>query len=291
MIRIRGLEKRYGDHVALAGVDLTVPRGSIYGLVGPNGAGKTTLLSILAGLRSATRGEVAIDAPVAQRAVLPDAPRFDPWLKAREVVALAAELSGGATASRVAEVLDLAGLTEAADRASGGFSRGMLQRLGLAATLVADPLVVLLDEPAAALDPAGRREVLDVVDRMRGDATVIFSSHILADVQAVSDRVGILDRGVLRYEGSVGDLLDGVAETAYLVRVRTGEEAVATRLAATPWVNAVTRPAPGLLRVAVRSLAEAETRLVPALAEVGAAIVSVEPQPVTLERAFLELTR
>ena len=129
--------------------------------------------------------------------VLPDTPLFDQWLTAREVVDLALFISTGAhNDTRVEDILTQAGIAEAADRAVGGFSRGMLQRLGLAASLVAGPDLVLLDEPCSALDPLGRREVLDLIARLRGDATVVFSSHILADVQEVCDTVGILREGI-----------------------------------------------------------------------------------------------
>lgn len=291
MIRIRSLTKRYGDRFALDEVTLTVPTGSVYGLVGPNGAGKTTMLSILAGLRRPTSGETSIDAPPNRRAVLPDAPRFDKWLTGREVVELAAHLAGQTNPAAVDRVLRDAGLDEAGDRAVGGFSRGMLQRLGIAASLVGDPVVVLLDEPASALDPSGRREVLDLVDRMRGDATVVFSSHILGDVQAVCDRVGILHEGRLRYEGEVSKLLDSVAETAYLIRVRGDTAPVIAALSAKPWVAAASvLQGETTIRVVVDSLSTAERHLVPALASVEQPIVSVEPEAVTLEKAFLELT-
>jgi len=291
VIRVQSLTKRYDATVALDNVDLSVPAGSVYGLVGPNGAGKTTLLSILAGLRRATGGTVEIDVPFEERAVLPDAPRFDKWLTAREVVALSAHLGGTRDPARTRESLAEAGLAEAADRRVGGFSRGMLQRLGIAATLVTSPKLVMLDEPAAALDPAGRREVLDVVDRMRGASTVLFSSHILGDVQAVCDRVGILDKGRLLFEGEVDDLLGGDGRSAYVVRVRGDADRVAERLAGEGWVGAIEVAADHLLRIAVTSLTEAERGLVPALAEVGVQVVSIEPEQVTLEDVFLELTR
>lgn len=178
MIRTDGLTKRYGSNLALESVDLDVPDGSVYGLVGPNGAGKTTLLGILAGLRRASEGSVDIAADPKAVAVLPDAPRFDPWLTGREVVDLARHLTApDSPADRVDEVLGEAGLSDAADRTVGGYSRGMLQRLGVACTLVGSPRLVLLDEPASALDPLGRREVLDLIARMRGSATVLFSSR------------------------------------------------------------------------------------------------------------------
>lgn len=291
MIRTRGLTKRYGANTALDRVDLDVPAGSVYGLVGPNGAGKTTLLSILAGLRRATSGEVAIDARESRRAVLPDSPRFERWLTAREVVDLAATLGGVDDPAAVARLLAAAGFGDDADRPVGGFSRGMLQRLGIAATVVADPEVVLLDEPAAALDPAGRREVLDLVERMRGAATVVFSSHILADVQAVCDRVAILDRGVLRFEGAVEELLAAGTANTYLIRVRSGTDVVERRLEREAWVQSVNRAADRVVRIVVRSPAEAELRLVKVLADTGVPIVAIEPEALSLEQVFLEVTR
>jgi ABC-2 type transport system ATP-binding protein len=291
VIRVDGLTKSYGEQVALDSVDMTVPAGAVYGLVGPNGAGKTTLLSILAGLRRPAAGRVEIDAAAEHRAVLPDAPRFDKWLTAREVVGLAAGLGGVPGSDRIDSMLEEAGLAESADRAVAGFSRGMLQRLGIAATLVTDPQLVMLDEPAAALDPAGRREVLDVVERMRGSSTVLFSSHILSDVQAVCDWVGILDGGRLLYEGPVPDLLGGASRMAYLVRVRHGPEIVAATLQEHDWVLGVEFPAEHLLRVAVATLDAAEQNLVPALTAAGVPVISVEPERVSLEQVFLELTR
>jgi len=297
MIRTRGLVKRYGSHAALDGVDLNVPAGSVYGLAGPNGAGKTTLLGILAGLRKATEGEVTVETEPGEVSVLPDTPRFDPWLTGREVVALALTLSSGLGSStahehadRVEEVLGQAGLTEASVRRCGGYSRGMLQRLGIASTLVARPALILLDEPASALDPQGRREVLDLIATLRGCATVLFSSHILGDVQEVCDTVGILHHGRLLFQGPLTDLLVGRAVPRYELRVRNNSDAVAAALSREPWVTSATAAYGGIVHVEVTSLADAELRLTGALAATGASVVSIRPEEVSLERAFLELT-
>jgi ABC-2 type transport system ATP-binding protein len=297
MIHTRGLIKRYGTHTALDGVDLEVPVGSVYGLAGPNGAGKTTLLGILAGLRKATEGEVVVKAETGEVAVLSDTPRFDPWLTGKEVVALALTLSSTdgtmtahARAERVDEVLAQSGLTEAAGRRCGGYSRGMLQRLGIASTLVARPSLILLDEPASALDPQGRREVLDLITTLRGHATVLFSSHILGDVQEVCDTVGILHHGRLLFQGPLSDLLVGRAVPRYELRVRNGASAVAAALSREKWVSSATAAEGGVVHVEVTSLADAESRLAGALAATGASVVSMQPEEVTLERAFLELT-
>ncbi len=260
----------------------------MYGLAGPNGAGKTTLLGILAGLKESTEGEVTVAVAPGEVAVLPDTPRFDPWLTGREVVELALALGapGGPgparrDADRVAEVLAQSGLSEAADRRCGGYSRGMLQRLGIACTLVARPTLILLDEPASALDPQGRREVLDLITTLRGQATVLFSSHILGDVQEVCDAVGILHQGRLLFQGPLTDLLVGRAVPRYVVRLRA--KADTDVVAATASDGAV-------VQVEVATLGDAERLLPGALAATGVPVVSLAPEAVSLERAFLELT-
>jgi ABC-2 type transport system ATP-binding protein len=289
---MRALTKRYGTTTALDDINLEVPDGSIYGLAGPNGAGKTTILGIIAGLKEATSGDVVLGVGRHEIAVLSDTPQFDKWLTGREVVALSLELaSPGADGARVDQVLAETGLTEPAGRRVGGYSRGMLQRLGIAATLVSRPRLLLLDEPASALDPQGRREVLDLITRLRGTATVLFSSHILADVQEVCDTVGILRGGRLLFQGPLHQLLVGSAVPRYEVRLR-GETAPAiAALRRAPWVTQVRESDAGGILVEVRSLQDAEVGLPRALAEAGASVVSLRPEEVSLERAFLELTQ
>ena len=167
----------------------------------------------------------------------------------------------------------------------------MLQRLGLAATVVGNPELLLLDEPAAALDPSGRREVLDLVRRLRGQATVVFSSHILVDVQEVSDWVGILDCGRLVFQGPVGDLLVRHAASAYLVTVRAGLDQAEAALTGRIWVSGVTRVGDRTLRVRVSSLEQAEAELFGALAASGARVERGSREAATLEDIFLEVTR
>jgi ABC-2 type transport system ATP-binding protein len=249
------------------------------------------LLSILVGLRQPTSGTVTLDVARERIALVPDTPSFEPWLTAREVVALARSLVGLAkSAEAVESTLRLTGLADAADRANGGFSRGMLQRLGLASAMAGEPTLLVLDEPAAALDPAGRRGVLDLVSDLSGGTTVLFSSHILADVQQVCDTIGILRDGRLLFQGPTRDLLAGKAAPAFTVRLRAPFDGVVDALEAAPWVHLVERPGLDRLRVTVASTDAAETELVRTLADAGARVVGIAPAEVDLEHVFLELT-
>jgi len=289
LVSTDAVSKRYKDVVALDRVDLAVPAGSVYGLVGPNGAGKTTMLGILAGLRKPTSGSIHVGTSSVE--VLPDTPKFDGWLTGREVVDLSRTLAdNGTPESAVDSILDAAGLSEASGRKVRGFSRGMLQRLGLAAALVSGPDLLLLDEPAAALDPAGRREVLNLVTAMHGKSTVLFSSHILDDVQEVCDEIGILTRGQLVYQGSLEGLLDRHVSNRYIVRLRSGAERVAEALNAEPWVVEASVGVSSAVTVSVSDVQEAERRLVRVLADVGEPVISVSPESTSLEEVFLEVT-
>jgi ABC-2 type transport system ATP-binding protein len=289
-VQVTDITKRYGETTALDDVTLSVHRGSVYGLVGPNGAGKTTLLGILSRLRRPTSGTFSVQAR--RVGVLPDTPSFDPWLTAFEVV----DLSRALNAKEIPEasvdaVLDRAGLGHASRRKVGGFSRGMLQRLGLAAAVVGEPDLLLLDEPAAALDPAGRREVLDMVAALRGSSTVVFSSHILDDVQQVCDTVGILKQGAIAYEGTLDELVRNAGhEAAYNVRFRGDGSRLAEILNAEGWVTTVVL-GDDHLTVAAASAAVIERELTRCLARAQIPIVSVAPIERSLEDVFLEVTK
>ena len=204
--------------VAVRNLSLRVEPGQIYGLLGPNGSGKSTTLKIILGLVSPTRGAARIfgrdSSEVASREAvgfLPESPYFYKYLTGAETLRFYGRLCGmrgtGLT-KRIAELLELVGLTEARDRRLSGYSKGMLQRIGLAQALVHDPKLVVLDEPTAAVDPAGSREIRDLIlDLKRRGMTVLLSSHLLGQVQEVCDRVGILANGVLVREGAMKELL------------------------------------------------------------------------------------
>jgi ABC-2 type transport system ATP-binding protein len=291
ILRTHDLVRSYGPHAGVLGVDLEVPRGSVYGLVGPNGAGKTTLLGLLTGLRRPDSGSIELSVQRQHVALVPDVPEFEKWLTATEVVSLSATLVGAPVSpARVSDELSRVGLDEAADRRVGGFSRGMTQRLALAAASVLDPELVLLDEPSSALDPAGRAAVLDLIAEWAQRATVMLSSHILADVQRVADVVGVLRAGELVYQGSVRTLLDQYLPPTWLVRVRGDVEPLRARLGAVDWVEGCDVVGPGLLRVRSRSVEDGERGIVVAAAACDARVLSIQPEEADLEAAFLALT-
>ena len=207
VLEISDLTKRYGKLTALAGLNLTLHQGTVHGLVGPNGAGKTTMLLIISGLRRKTSGEITFGVPTNKVMLMPDTPDFFPLLTAREIVDLARyPFRKEVSEESVTEVIELVGLGDSIDRRVGGFSRGMKQRLGLATTLIGEPQLLLLDEPCSALDPIGRREILDVILRLRSKSTVLFSTHLLSDVEAVCDSVTVVDHGKTLYEGTVSGI-------------------------------------------------------------------------------------
>ena len=291
ILRTHGLLRSYGPHAGVLGVDIEVPRGSVYGLVGPNGAGKTTLLGLLTGLRRPDSGSIEMDVERAHVGLVPDVPEFEKWLTAREVVALSATLVGAtASPARVGDELARVGLAEAADRRVGGFSRGMTQRLALAAASVTDPELVLLDEPSSALDPGGRAAVLDLIAAWSERATVMLSSHILADVQRVADVVGVLRSGELVYQGSLSTLLDRYIRPAWLVRVRDRADDLHAGLASADWVAGCDLLGGGVLRVRSHTIEDGERGIVVAAAEAGARVLSIVPEEADLESAFLALT-
>jgi ABC-2 type transport system ATP-binding protein len=244
------LTKHYPGVQALTDLTLDVPAGSIYGFLGPNGAGKTTTLKILGGLIRPTSGTASVtgiplDAgPAYRREVgyLAQDPRFYDWMTGRETLEFVASLSHDTTAGDstwIGQVLARVGLAGAGDRQTKTYSGGMRQRLGIAQALVTRPSVILLDEPVSALDPVGRREVLDLMAELRGDATVFYSTHILDDVQRVSDEVAILDNGRLVRAAPTADLLGSFTKDRLRVALGGADDTTAVALAELPGVTSV----------------------------------------------------
>ena len=214
-LQAHALEKRYRAVTALAGVDLTVAEGELVGLLGPNGAGKSTLVKIACGLVRASAGSATVcGAPAGSREAraaigyLAELFRFPGWARAREVLELHQRLAGssGGAAER-GELLELVGLSDAADRRVEAMSKGMQQRLGIAQALVGDPKLVLLDEPTSALDPVGRRTVRELLEELRRRGmSVLLNSHLLSEVELVCDHVAIISKGALVTAGRPSEL-------------------------------------------------------------------------------------
>jgi ABC-2 type transport system ATP-binding protein len=249
-ITTAGLTKHYPGVQALSDLSLEVPTGSIYGFLGPNGAGKTTALKMLAGLTRPTSGTASVAGipveagPAYRQAVgyLGQEPRFYGWMTGRETVAYVGSLypaDARPSKARIQEVLDQVGIADAADRATKGYSGGMRQRLGIAQALVARPKVLLLDEPVSALDPIGRREVLELMGEIKGDVTVFYSTHILDDVQRVSDHVAILDHGRLVRAQPTAQLLSSFSSDRMRVVLGFATDDTAVALTAIPGVVSV----------------------------------------------------
>jgi ABC-2 type transport system ATP-binding protein len=236
----RGLVKRYDEVLAVDHVDLHVGVGDVYGFLGPNGAGKTTTLRIALGLITPTEGCVELfgrdpvrcgAAALHGVAGFVEAPRFYPYLSGRKNLELLAALDGGDAASRIDAALQTVELAPRAKHKVGGYSHGMRQRLGIAAALLRDPRLLILDEPATGLDPAGMRDMRLLIRRLSGEGiTVLLSSHQLAEVQELCDRVVIVNRGRVVYEGALGELR-AMAGASH--RLRTSDDARAREIAAT----------------------------------------------------------
>ena len=220
--------------VAVRGLSLEVAPGQVYGLLGPNGSGKSTTLKIILGLVSPTAGRTEIfgrdSREVRSREAvgfLPENPYFYKYLTGEETLRFYGKLCGlrrRELTARTEEMLELVGLQDARDRRLGGYSKGMLQRIGLAQALIQEPKLVVLDEPTAGVDPAGSREIRDLIlDLKRRGITVLLSSHLLAQVQEICDRVGILANGVLVREGRVEDLLTIENQTELILENATPE--------------------------------------------------------------------
>ncbi len=312
-VAVAGLTKRFGDVTAVDDLSLVVEGPGVFGFLGQNGAGKSTTIKMLTGLVRPTAGDIRLlgepvragDGGVRRRlGYLPQDPGFYPWMTGVEYLLFTAALFGvtGADARRrAAACLDRCGLDEGArKRRVGGWSGGMKQRLGIAAALIHEPKLLLLDEPVSALDPVGRADVLALLEELGADATVLMSSHILADVERVCADVAILHEGRLLAHEPVATLKARARKSAFDVTLHatgTAAEAVAAALRAAAEVVSVTPlpRAPGAsddvtpLRVFVRDTKDGERALPRLLAAAQAPVVSLAVCAPSLEEVFISL--
>ncbi len=298
-IETRGLTKRFGERAAIDNVDLHVPRGSAFGFLGPNGAGKTTMIRMLLGLTHASAGTMSLlGRPVpAERGealgrvgAIVEEPRFHPYLSGRENLRIVAAPRGHEASARIAPALARVGLADRADEKVKKYSLGMRQRLGVARCLLADPLLLILDEPTNGLDPGGIQEFREMIREMveQEGRTVFLSSHLLDEVEKICDAAAIVDRGKIVTQGAIADLAEGGTRHELIVGVDDLERA----LGVLDSLEAVreARHGDGGLRVMLAggpaTAAEVNAKLVGA----GLAVTRLEPVRHSLEQRFLEIT-
>jgi ABC-2 type transport system ATP-binding protein len=292
MIEVQGLTKRYGDREAVSNLSFTVPRGRVTGFVGPNGAGKSTTMRMILGLAAPDGGEALVDGhpygelhtPLRQVGALLEATALHPGRRASDHLLWLAE-SNDLPRSRVGEVLDLTGLTEVAGRRAGGFSLGMRQRLGIAAALLGDPPVLILDEPVNGLDPEGVRWIRELLRSLAAEGrAVLVSSHLMSELEDTADHVVVIGRGRLIADAPVAELVAAASDAS--VTVRTPDTGAAMKALADAGA-VVTSPGGDVLSV-VGLAAEEVADL---MAARSLRLYELTPHRASLEEAYMSLTQ
>jgi ABC-2 type transport system ATP-binding protein len=298
-VETRGLVKRFGPNVAVNGVDLLIPRGCAFGYLGPNGAGKTTLIRVLLGLTHADAGSMSLlghmvprhrDLALARVGAIVDEPRFHAHLTGRQNLQILAAARESAARTRIDASLERVGILHRANDKVSKYSMGMRQRLGVAACLIGDPELLILDEPMNGLDPAGMHDMRDMIRSLVAEGrTVVLSSHLLDEVQRTCDAVAIVDRGNVIRQGPIAELLAG---TALIVQIACSNPdrarslltgtGLATSVDVEPDGLAITLPA-GTSRDVIAELARV-------LITEGVSIYQLQPVQASLESWFLQVT-
>ncbi len=305
IIQTQNLVKKYGDLEVLKSVDLSVPEHSIFGFLGPNGAGKSTTMKILLGLCKPTAGSVRLlgqDVSSAslltrtQIGYLPQHPTFPEYMTAREVLDFAGRFffqDDSLLERRVDSMLEAVGLSGKGDRKVIGFSGGERQRLGIAQAQIHSPRLLILDEPAAALDPLGRHDVLKIMEQLRKESTIFYSTHILDDVQQISDTVAILNKGELITQGPIENLLKGAGEVSYRVRITADSPDIQPVLKKQPFIsefNAVQVNGEIVYQIWVSDNASAEQDLLRLiLSDPGVRVTHFQQTEFELEEIFMDM--
>ena len=300
ILEVKGLSKRFGTHQIVNDIHFTVPEGSVFGFIGVNGAGKTTTMKMILGLLSADSGSIYVNGEKVTYGeaktnrhigYLPDVPEFYGYMRPKEYLQLCGEIVGLSkekAKSRSAELLALVGLADV-NRKIGGFSRGMKQRLGMAQALLNEPKLLICDEPTSALDPMGRKEILDILLAIKGKTTVIFSTHILSDVERVCDQIAILDGGKIVLAGTLAEIRSKQkAEQILIEFAGEGDKARFTSLAEQP-LQGAWEDLQVLLDVA--DMKVGQRQLMKQLVDHDILPTRLEVQTPTLEHLFLEVIR
>jgi len=305
VINTEGLSKSFGEVHALKSLDLRVPQKSIFAFLGPNGAGKTTTIKLLLGLLKPTSGsgqilgmDIVRDSVDIRANIgyLPQDARFYEHMTARQTLGYTARFFYAGPQSeidkRVNEMIELVGLEGKADRPIKGFSGGERQRLGIAQAEVNYPDLLILDEPAASLDPQGRRDVLAVMSRLRRHTTIFYCTHILDDAQRVSDQVAIVNQGELIKQASIEELLASTGDAVYSVTLKGDTQSAYTQVTQQSWVSGieVSQNGGGLTwQVSVTDEAAAEDQLMSLLVSNGLKVSNFSRKEQNLEEVFLNI--
>ena len=305
VICTEGLSKSFGEVHALKSLDLRVPQKSIFAFLGPNGAGKTTTIKLLLGLLKPTSGGgVILGMDIVRDSVdirarigyLPQDTRFYKHMTARQTLEYTAKFFYAGPQSeidkRVNEMIELVGLEGKADRPIKGFSGGERQRLGIAQAEVNYPDLLILDEPAANLDPQGRRDVLEVMSRIRKYATIFYCTHLLDDVQRVSDQVAIVNQGALVAQASIEELLAGRGDLIYSVTLRGDSQSAYSQIKQLPWVSGIDASQEDghiTWQVSVSDEAVAEDQLMSLLVSNGLKVSNFSRKEQNLEDVFINI--
>ena len=303
-IRCEDLSKRFGKFQALDQISVAVEQGTTFGFLGPNGAGKTTTLRLFTGLTNPSNGRMWVAGEdVSGRSLrlrskvgyLPEAPAFYGWMTGREFLEFTGSLHGlsiDTAKTRAVDLLEQVDLSEAAGKKVKGYSRGMQQRLGLAQALMNKPEVLFLDEPASALDPMGRRDMLELIRSLKGQTTVFLSTHILADVERVCDHVAIINKGKMVAAGSINQILANSQRSTFEIEFEEDPGPMAKLLAGLPWVkamNGLNRGERRVFQVDVSDVSVAKKELFRLVYESGLTPLRYEFVSASLEDVFIEM--
>lgn len=287
VLEAKGLSKRFAGEIAVENVSFRLEENTATALIGPNGAGKTTILSMLTGLLKPSEGTI-VQSGKGGIGFLPQYPQFFPWLTALEFVEMAAKISGVEAANvrkQSVRTLEFVGLGPAMKKKCGTFSGGMKQRLGLAQAIVHQPKLLLLDEPVSALDPTGRREILNLLKSLQQDTTILYSTHILNDAEEMTDQLLFLQKGKLVEQGSLKEVRDRYSEPRIQIRFETDEEALRFG-ALNAWQGTVDRTE---VILPVTTQGPTMQMVLERLAAEGLAVSGVERKAATLEEIFLKV--
>jgi len=295
LLEVKGLTKQFGTSTVVDGLSFRISQGRCMALLGPNGAGKTTTLKMLSGLLEPSSGTIQfIDKARADIresiGYLPQYPSFFNWMSGKEFLEFTAKLariSAKEAASRANELLNRVGLKAAAKRKIGGYSGGMKQRLGLAQAIIHRPKLLILDEPVSALDPQGRREVMELLSEMKQETTVLFSTHVLHDAEEISDDVIIMDRGRIVVEGDLQQLMRNHQKPQIRIKVGNARSEWILSLQNRPFVKEFEFEL-DRITLQVTSIPEARQSLLREIADLGIEVESFEIGQTSLEDLFMK---